>query len=988
MFYSRKTKLVTSIVCVSLSIASIPINIVEKVFADDTVPSYDDGAIVEVSYRSVEDKDYVVDISTTSVWTGHSNLEFTFTNTGTDTIHNWYFTFDFEYNIENPYNCYTVEHTGDLYTIGNNDWNQDILPGESVTVGFTVSSDDGRDITNMPTFYLLNTKTINIPSSDLSYSFEEYSDWTAGFSGALILTNNSQEQIRDWTVTFDSNRPITQVDAAALTSNTDGTYSITNDGITQNVFAGQTYRIELQGGEHDSSIPLELTNYTVVAKSLALSLDDDTNDNGVPDVLEMNYSGIITVTPTDVPTVTTSPTATDIPTPTVTVTPTATDIPVPTTTVTSTPSATPTDTVTPTPIITTTPTDTSTPTPTATPTAFPDDLDYDTDSDSDGVPDDLEDYYGTDKNDPDTDDDGVNDLYELMLFADPLVSDSNGNNDSDLDGLSNALESELGTNPLVTDSDLDGLSDGEEYNLYGTDPTKYDSDDDDISDYNEIYLGSNPVVPDSDILRFQTLEFVPASDSDFSGVTKVIVSGNITGSINENTKIRDVYGTDPHTSSIEALVGDPINIESTGDFDSMTITFEYSDGLNEDNLRIMWYDEENYEYVVLNEYTINKSNNTISVITDHFSKYMLIDEEVWVNTWINAIYEVGYTSNMFTGGYLRSPNSYSQYMINKYGDNDSDGIADALETDGMIDNIGHVIYTNKDLTDSDEDYLSDGYEMGDISSLSGIFARSPYEQYRDYWPVSAGARWEDYCCFKSKSNATLSDSDFDGASDGEDATLNDVNDIINYILFDGNDENLTRVVKAYEVYFEKHEMKYQSLELYSYVTFVHFFENLEYGFEPSELDETGVKIFKALDKKHYSRVDNIIFELHGSKGALIPASFQWIYAEKISELLVNCSDIEIDNIEFLSCSSCYYDNDTKSVAIETLKATHAKTVYGSTGTVRYFFGFFQVWGGTFDRYYYNDHNRIEKVGGFLGFNVMDRYTCESTYVFEIENYPE
>lgn len=53
-----------------------------------------------------------------------------------------------------------------------------------------------------------------------------------------------------------------------------------------------------------------------------------------------------------------------------------------------------------------------------------------------------------------------------------------------------------------------------------------------------------------------------------------------------------------------------------------------------------------------------------------------------------------------------------------------------------------------------------------------------------------------------------------------------------------------------------------------------------------------------------------------------------------------------------------------------------------------FLAFFQVWGGTFDRYYYNDHNRIEKVGGFLGFNVMDRYTCESTYVFEIENYPE
>ena len=515
MISSRISGFLSSFLCFGILFSVLPIDSSKQVYADSI--NYDEDTNAVIEFRSVEDYEYVAEVNNTVQWPGHSNIEITFTNISEETIHDWYFTVDYNYIIENPYNCYIVEHEDTLYTIGNNDWNQDICPGESITIGFTAASDDSSEIYDEPTFYLLNTKTISIPSTDLTWSFEQYSDWTTGFSGALILTNNTDEQIRDWTISFDSNRPINQADAAVLLTDANGEYTITNDGSNQNIHSGQSYRIELQGGEHDSSVSFELSNYSVSSKVLAYSLEEDSNDNGIADVSEIDFGGIVTVTPTATPT----PMPTSIPV--------VTTIPSPTVTTTTIPTSIPTSTTVPTPstVITVTPSTTATPTPTAMPTGIPDEIDYEKDSDSDGLPDDLEDYYGTDKNKADTDFDGVNDYYELILLSDPLTPDSNGDMDNDGDGLTNARESEFGTNPLSHDTDLDGLSDGEEVNLYDTNPTEYDTDSDGMNDYSEVYLGSDPNLPDSDVRRYQSIEFEPSGDSSLPGVIKVTVSGYI-----------------------------------------------------------------------------------------------------------------------------------------------------------------------------------------------------------------------------------------------------------------------------------------------------------------------------------------------------------------------------------------------------------------------------------------------------------------------------
>lgn len=618
MIKSRALKCVVGMLCVCISFSMLPPNLGNVVYAD--VTNNDEGEFPEAGnmYRSVEDHSFSVEVRTISQWYGHSNIEFVFANTGEDTIHDWFFTFDYNYEIENPYNCSIIEHKDNLYTIRNNDWNQDILPGQSVTVGFTASSNDGSDITEVPSFYLLNTETVALSGDSLLYYFEEYSNWATGFSGALILTNNSDCQIRDWTISFSSNKPIIQADAAKLYDNDDGTYTITNDGSNQNIGAGQSYRIEIQGGENDPSIPFELADIDIISTKLARSLDDDYDNNGIADVLEIDFEGNIpVVTPTPVETDTPTPTSTEVPTPTIT------------------------------PVI----------------TGIPDDIDYETDSDGDFIPDDLEMYYGTDKDNPDSDDDGIPDGYELMGDLDPSNPDTDGDSvidgdeDYDGDGLNNREEIIIGSNYMAVDSDLDGLTDYEEVYYYGTSPIDWDSDDDDISDYDEIQMSLDPNsvdsngngIPDSEerILQTKTVEL-----NDFShpaGVVSVTVEAEISGCITTNTTIDDCYFDGCLTSMLEGCIGVPVDITTTGSFDEAELIFEFDeselDSAEKENLAICWIDYENGQIVPL-ESILDENNRTVSAIVTHFSQYVLIDMQKYWDMWCNNIIQaIQYKNN-------------------------------------------------------------------------------------------------------------------------------------------------------------------------------------------------------------------------------------------------------------------------------------------------------------------------------------------------------
>ena len=269
-----------------------------------------------------------------------------------------------------------------------------------------------------------------------------------------------------------------------------------------------------------------------------------------------------------------------------------------------------------------------------------------TDSDGDGLDNYLESLYGTDTKKTDTDGDGLSDFYEVYLFnTNPLLKDSDKNGvidsleDADGDGLSNADEMKKGTNPLKDDTDGDGLTDAEEINQYKTDPLKEDTDEDTLLDGSEIKLGFDPNKKDTDengVLDCDELvqqKYTYDTDKEDEVINSINVSMECSGDLSRQVQVEAISG-----EAVTGSVGSAFDISVDADFDTAKVTFSYDETLlgdtKEENLCVLWYNEENEIYEILDDTTVvDTKKNTVTYTTTHFSEYLLVDRQIWYDTW-------------------------------------------------------------------------------------------------------------------------------------------------------------------------------------------------------------------------------------------------------------------------------------------------------------------------------------------------------------------
>ena len=898
------------------------------------------------TYYSVQpDLTYEISTNITSSWINHENVDLVLVNTGSETIHNWYITFNTPYNIDNIWNGALYETDGNgTYTITSNGWNQDIHSGESVTVGITFSSDIETELSVDPEWYLLNTQATVVDGSQYTLEYTEYSAWETGFTGQLTLA--PQVDCQHWEVSFGSNREITAVSSAVLIAEGENNYAITHDENNMRFFAGTAHNFGIQGVNTED--PLDLSNVELTVVDLAYHLTDDADVNGVPDYLDFIGGGsIIDPTPT--------------PTPVPTGIPTATPTEEPTGTPTEEPSA--------------------TPTPTSEPTPTP--IIDDADQDLDGLPDYVEEQIGTDPLKADTDDDGLSDYVEILANYNPLNPDSDndclydGDEDYDNDGLINSYELFAGTEMALYDSDGDNLSDGEEVLLFYTNPLLYDSDGDWICDGDEVSIGKNPCNNADGQIRIDQTYTQYINNAEDSAIVSVDISVSLANRIERVLAIEDYYGIDVYSTDVYGRIGSPVNFECFEDFDNATVVIHYDEAQlgesDENNLGVLWYDSDNGVYIIQEQAIVDTSNNTITLELSHFSTYVVVDLDMWNNpilpdysnyimiaeggtgyyAWHDGIptlddeeYECFVWWKLSHGGQYRiverlygeahtdaDPSNIIQLWVYSYKwlvmdmtDSDEDGVLDFMESQGVLGSNNHIYYSDPTLSDSDSDGVSDLDEYGSIIVLTkyqdDIVSIPANTEINNYYLQNG-----DVLVYASiKSYPLLSDSDADGVLDLFDGLSMVENPEVSYVFYGGAGyfqlNSFISNANFMDQWFTDEGMK----------CFVKYVDTVQ-----AFCDEWG-KMGEDNDGNQIYDISEVYIISHGLRidtpdgYTLYGIAFddsEWLYSNTFNNLEIKC----IDSLYLMSCYSAHEgsSDDIWSIAEYFLYTNYIGSVYGCYG---------------------------------------------------------
>ncbi len=283
------------------------------------------------------------------------------------------------------------------------------------------------------------------------------------------------------------------------------------------------------------------------------------------------------------------------------------------------------------------------------------------DSDEDGIPDVFEIMIGTDVNVPDTDNDGLTDYQEVYITrTDPTKYDSvtegvsDASADSDGDGLSNAQEIELSTDSQLSDTDDDNLSDYDEIYIYGTDPLKPDTDDDGLDDDSELKFELDPNnpetlgIPDGEIQFSQSifsdnkiLSYINTEDSPFELSIDIKTNGDAEKeiSISQSAYSIAIENNAMIGASLDFFISDICNpeeivikynikeayIDNTLNLYSSLEEFQ---GIKRLNI-FKFYEDKNMLLPIDTEFDVE--NGLLYAEVDELGTYCIMDMEIWLN---------------------------------------------------------------------------------------------------------------------------------------------------------------------------------------------------------------------------------------------------------------------------------------------------------------------------------------------------------------------
>ncbi len=233
---------------------------------------------------------YKIIYSIVNEWDNYHNIEIKITNTGNETIYNWALGYDAGGDISNVWNGTIYNSKGTNYIIKNAGYNYEILPGNSVTFGYTLQ---GEKLA-IPNSFELCSKRIEINEGYNAQLVIE-DKWETGFSGYIEILNESDIPFEAWMLSFDTNFVISDLWNAIIVENEDYTYTVSSQIMSNPISSGSSMKIGITASFEEGVEPVitkELISIVQIDDSALNNVKENIIDNSDEIVGKMYFKDL------------------------------------------------------------------------------------------------------------------------------------------------------------------------------------------------------------------------------------------------------------------------------------------------------------------------------------------------------------------------------------------------------------------------------------------------------------------------------------------------------------------------------------------------------------------------------------------------------------------------------------------------------------------------------------------------------------------------